>query len=84
MLLLLLTMRSKSARPLSTVDYDLTFGETPQSAAPSKMSTLERNNQKWNEHKDEIRRVYVDEDKTLKETMQWIEQGWGFKSRSTS
>lgn len=67
------------------MDHDLTFGEAPPlSAAPSKMSTLERNNQKWNEHKDEIRRVYVDEDKTLRETMQLIEQDWGFKSRSAS
>ncbi|KUJ17346.1 uncharacterized protein LY89DRAFT_51488 [Mollisia scopiformis] len=50
------------------------------SAQPSRLSTLERNNQKWDAHKDEIRHIYLDEDKTLQETMQAIESTHHFKA----
>ncbi|KAF8847978.1 hypothetical protein BDZ45DRAFT_778014 [Acephala macrosclerotiorum] len=39
----------------------------------SKVSTLDRNNQKWDMYKDDIRRMYLDRDKTLKSAMQYIE-----------
>ncbi|KAE8443306.1 hypothetical protein EG329_002022 [Mollisiaceae sp. DMI_Dod_QoI] len=45
---------------------------TPQ---PRKLTALERNNLKWEFHKAEIRLIYVDQDKTLKETMQ-CERKW--------
>ncbi len=50
-------------------------------AQPSRLSILERNNQKWDAHKDEIRQMYLDQDKTLQQTMQAIESTYGFKAR---
>lgn len=47
----------------------------------SKVSTLDRNNQKWDTYKDEIRMMYIDRDKTLKSTMQYIESVHGFTAR---
>lgn len=50
-------------------------------SVPAKCSCKARNNQKWNAYKDEIRQLYILEDKTLKETMDMIEQKHGFKAR---
>ncbi|CZR56269.1 uncharacterized protein PAC_06157 [Phialocephala subalpina] len=56
-------------------------GEVPAtiSSQPRQLTALERNNQKWESHKNEIRSVYIDHDKTLKETMQWFERERNFK-----
>jgi hypothetical protein len=47
----------------------------------AKLSCKDRNDQKWNSHRDEIHQIYVTEDKTLKETPSAIEQRHGFKAR---
>ncbi|CZR56270.1 uncharacterized protein PAC_06158 [Phialocephala subalpina] len=41
---------------------------------PRKLKALERNNLQWTEHKIEIREIYIGQDKTLKETMQFFKQ----------
>ncbi|CZR67277.1 uncharacterized protein PAC_17176 [Phialocephala subalpina] len=46
-----------------------------------KISTKARNDLQWEAHKGEIERIYVRQDKTLPETMQEIEQRFGFKKR---
>jgi hypothetical protein len=58
---------------------------------PSKLSCRARNDEKWTIYMEDIRRAYVDEDKTLKETMmlvgltaserKWKEKlkEWGFQ-----
>jgi Clr5 domain len=63
----------------------------PNGKRLSPYSCRARNDQNWNAYKEEIRRVYVDEDKTLRETMQevglkaserkWKEKlkEWGFQ-----
>lgn len=51
------------------------------SGIASKVSTLDRNNQKWDAYKDDIRMMYMDRDKTLKSTMQYIESVHGFIAR---
>ena len=40
-----------------------------------------RNDKRWNFHKDEIRRIYIEEDLTLQVTMRMIEEKYGFKAR---
>lgn len=35
---------------------------------PRKLKALERNNLQWDSHKDEIRTIHIEQDKTLKET----------------
>jgi hypothetical protein len=40
-----------------------------------------RNDQKWETRKDEIRRVYMDMDHTLRETMKIIEASHHFTAR---
>ncbi|KAH6677575.1 hypothetical protein B0J14DRAFT_560363 [Halenospora varia] len=52
---------------------------TPQ--PPSKLSTKERNDRKWESQKDNIRRVYMELDHTLKETMEVIQNVYHFKAR---
>jgi hypothetical protein len=47
---------------------------------PPKGSTLFRKNQKWNSRKEEIRRLYIIENKTLPEVMKTIEDIHGFKA----
>jgi hypothetical protein len=47
----------------------------------TKVSCKDRNDQKWNYHKDEIRQIYIGNDKTLQETMSAIEQRYGFQAR---
>ncbi|KAH7327108.1 hypothetical protein BKA65DRAFT_62385 [Rhexocercosporidium sp. MPI-PUGE-AT-0058] len=39
-----------------------------------------RNDKRWNFHKDEIRRIYIEEDRTLQVTMRMIEERYGFKA----
>ncbi|KAL2060740.1 hypothetical protein VTL71DRAFT_9382 [Oculimacula yallundae] len=39
-----------------------------------------RNDKRWNFHKDEIRRIYIEEDRTLQVTMRMIEDKYGFKA----
>ncbi|KAH7379810.1 hypothetical protein BKA64DRAFT_749969 [Cadophora sp. MPI-SDFR-AT-0126] len=39
-----------------------------------------RNDKRWNFHKDEIRRIYIEEDRTLQVTMRMIEEKYGFKA----
>jgi hypothetical protein len=39
---------------------------------PSKLSCRARNDEKWNISKEDIRQAYVDEGKTLKETMELV------------
>ncbi|CZS97693.1 uncharacterized protein RAG0_06645 [Rhynchosporium agropyri] len=39
-----------------------------------------RNDKRWNFHKDEIRRIYIEEDRTLQVTMRIIEEKYGFKA----
>jgi hypothetical protein len=51
------------------------------SGRPSKSSRLARNDQKWDSLKDEIRRIYRGEGKTLATTMRTIEAKYGFKAR---
>ncbi|KAF8858195.1 hypothetical protein BDZ45DRAFT_403561 [Acephala macrosclerotiorum] len=46
---------------------------------PRKLKALERNNLTWESHRDEIRSIYVDQDKTLRETMLWFEMERGFR-----
>src|ERR1700680_4915889 len=60
--------------------------EIPASSAsdqrqPRKLTALERNNLEWESHKDEIRGIYMAQDKTLKETMQWFEREHNFSWR---
>jgi len=40
---------------------------------PPKISVLDRNNQRWESLKEEIRRTYIAEDNTLPTTMKTIE-----------
>ncbi|KAE9376305.1 hypothetical protein N431DRAFT_331094 [Stipitochalara longipes BDJ] len=51
---------------------------TAQQQQPRKLTALERNNLEWKAHKEEIWSIYMDQDKTLKETMQWFEQERSF------
>ncbi|KAI6710695.1 hypothetical protein JHW43_006753 [Diplocarpon mali] len=39
-----------------------------------------RNDKRWNFHKDEIRKIYIEEDRTLQVTMRIIEEKYGFKA----
>jgi hypothetical protein len=60
--------------------------EIPASSAsdqrqPRKLTTLERNNLEWESHKDEVRRIYMEQDKTLKDTMQYFKQEHNFSWR---
>ncbi|KAE9370091.1 hypothetical protein N431DRAFT_411188, partial [Stipitochalara longipes BDJ] len=43
-----------------------------------KLSTKERNDQKWEIHKNYIRRIYMDTDHTLKETMKIVADTYYF------
>ncbi|CZR56271.1 uncharacterized protein PAC_06159 [Phialocephala subalpina] len=47
---------------------------------PSKLRALFRNNLKWDCHKDAIRVYYIEEDHTLKETMDFILESCHFKA----
>ncbi|CZR68063.1 uncharacterized protein PAC_17962 [Phialocephala subalpina] len=76
-------MEHASATSLPAMDDTWKYVEAlaaQDSAQPSRLSTLERNNQKWDAHKDEIRHIYLDEDKTLQQTMQAIESTHHFKA----
>jgi len=64
--------KSTGALPAST---------SQQQQQPRKLTALERNNLKWESHKDNIRRMYMNEDTTLEETMQWFKQERGFDWR---
>ncbi|KAH8679581.1 hypothetical protein BGZ60DRAFT_512441 [Tricladium varicosporioides] len=50
----------------------------PTSHPSPKLSTKARNDQKWENHKDCIRNVYINRDHTLKETMKVIEDTYNF------
>ncbi|TVY33465.1 hypothetical protein LOCC1_G007635 [Lachnellula occidentalis] len=53
---------------------------TIKTEVPAKSSRLIKNDQKWNSLKEEIRRIYMAEDKTLPVTMNTIEVKHGFKA----
>ena len=56
--------------------------EAPASSQQTrKLTALERNNLKWEAHKEEIRRFYMDQDQTLKETMEFFKQTRGLDWR---
>jgi len=60
--------------------------EEPASSAsqhqqPRKLTALERNNLEWESRKEEIHNVYIGQDKTLKETMQWFKETRGLDWR---
>jgi len=48
---------------------------------PEKLSTKARNDLKWDEHREEIRHMYVDQDSTLKQMMNAMQEKHGFKAR---
>ena len=48
----------------------------------SNSSCILKNNQKWELHKEEIRKIYLEENNTLEITMERIEQSDGFKKSS--
>jgi hypothetical protein len=57
------------------------FGDSQEiadtSQQPAKASCKSRNDQKWESYKDQIRKLYMEEEKTLVETMSIIsEQGF--------
>lgn len=68
-----------SNAPISyQLQEDLTLkGVSPPQ--PRKLKALERNNLKWKRHRDEIRDIYINQGKTLKETMKIFEHRHGFK-----
>jgi hypothetical protein len=47
-----------------------------------KLSTKERNDQKWEIHKRYIQSIYMDTDHTLKETMKIVADTYHFTARS--
>ena len=49
-----------------------------------KMTALERNNMQWENHKDKIRSLYVDQDMTLKATTAWFEVMHEFVKRQAN
>jgi len=73
------TMSSSSIPPGSTAEAPAS--STSQYEQPRKMTALERNNMKWESHKEEIQDIYIDQDKTLKDTMQWFKQNRGIDWR---
>jgi hypothetical protein len=54
-----------------------------ESQKPSQISCKARNDQKWDLYKDEIRRLYMVEQKTLNATMRTM-NGYGLQARSVS
>ena len=46
---------------------------TMQEQHPRKLRTLERNASAWDTNKEEIRKIYMEEDRTLKDTMHCFE-----------
>jgi hypothetical protein len=52
------------------------------SQPPSKSLRRDRNDQKWEAHKNEIYGLYIEENNTLPETMRVIEKRHGFTARS--
>ncbi|PMD29292.1 hypothetical protein L207DRAFT_642457 [Hyaloscypha variabilis F] len=63
---------------LSGKPAEVPTSSTSQQPHPRKLTTLERNNSEWESHKNEIRNLYIDQGKNLKETMQWFEHKRGF------
>ena len=63
---------------------DSSSQEGPASSigSSSKLSTKNRNDLKWDAHKDEIHKIYVEQNNTLRETMRIIEGKHKFKARS--
>jgi hypothetical protein len=48
---------------------------------PRKMTALERNKLEWETHKNEIEETYMDQDKTLEETMSFFKEKRGLDWR---
>ncbi|KAJ5041644.1 uncharacterized protein L3040_005222 [Drepanopeziza brunnea f. sp. 'multigermtubi'] len=64
--------------PIPPIPRDNTVVKTSDSAREA--SCRLRNDKRWNFHKDEIRRIYIEEDRTLQVTMRMIEEKYGFKA----
>jgi Clr5 domain len=56
-------------------------GQGSSTCALFKLSIKTRNDLKWDVHKDEIYQIYVEQNNTLRETMQAIEGKHRFKAR---
>ncbi|KAG4440767.1 hypothetical protein IFR05_003754 [Cadophora sp. M221] len=69
------------SQPVKTTGV-IPFPKDPSSAPkpPTKTSRLERSNAKWDSHKTEIYQMYVDQNLTLKETMNTMESKHAFKA----
>lgn len=63
----------------STPPYDLQSKKP--SLTRSKSARRDKNNQKWEAHKSEIYELYIEENKTLPETISIIEERHGLKAR---
>jgi hypothetical protein len=66
------------------IDKMATLQRMPMPRPSSKLTTKERNDQKWEIHKHYIRSVYMDTDHTLKETMKIIGETQRFTARSVN
>lgn len=81
---MILKMKDTEKIATSAIGETLIFVSVPSANGfeeVSSLSTLERNNKKWDKYKDKIKRVYVDQDRSLKQTMQLMESTHGFKAR---
>jgi hypothetical protein len=59
-------------------------GHGSSTCSPFKLSTKNRNDLKWNVYKDEIYQIYVEQNNTLRETIQVIEGKHRFKARGVN
>jgi hypothetical protein len=55
-----------------------------EATANNKLSCKARNDLAWESHKEGIWQIYVEEDKTLKETMSILEKKCGFRKRQAT
>jgi hypothetical protein len=56
-------------------------GHGSSTCAPFKLSTKSRNDLKWNVYKEEIYQIYLEQNNTLRETIQVIEGKHRFQSK---
>jgi len=56
-------------------------GQRTSTGSSSKLSIKTRNDLQWDAHKDEIHQIYVEQNNTLRETIQIIEGKHRFKAR---